>query len=306
MTADFSGFVGIDWSGARGPRQPGIQLAEAGPGTAAPHSIMAEDGRHWGRGPVLDWLIRRAAAADASAAGPVLVGIDFAFAHPFVDEGAFYPGLNGSPPDAAALWAFVERHCQDDPHLYGGAMFAAPAVGDYYLSPKHHFAPHYRSRRRVTELAARASARAPSPTFKAIGADNVATGSMAGMRLIHALKAALGPRLAVWPFDRVATDAASQPAMVLVEIFPSYYFHRVGMNPAKKAAADPAFMSAALACYDSAGVGPEFVPRGSDADEADAIISAAALRWFAAQPGGWDAPEAAALEGWIFGVPAVT
>ena len=262
MTADFSGFVGIDWSGARGPRQPGIQLAEAAPGTAAPHTIMAEDGRHWGREPVLDWLIRRTAAADASAAGPVLVGIDFAFAHPFVDEGAFYPGLNG--------------------------------------------APHYRSRRRATELAARASARAPSPTFKAIGADNVATGSMAGMRLIHALKAALGPRLAVWPFDRVATGQLSQLAMVLVEIFPSYYFHLAGINPAKNAAADPAFMSAALAGYDSAGVGPDFAPRGSDADEADAIVSAAALRWFVGQAGCWDAPDAAAHEGWIFGVPAVT
>ena len=306
MTADFSGFVGIDWSGARGPRQPGIQLAEAAPGTAAPHSIMPQDGRHWGRAPVLDWLIRRAAAADASAAGPVLVGIDFAFAHPFVDEGAFYPGLDGSPPDAAALWAFVERRCQHAPHLYGGAVFAAPDVGDYYLSPKNHGAPHYRSRRRATELAARASARAPSPTFKAIGADNVATGSMAGMRLIHALKFALGPRLAVWPFDRVVKKRLSQLSMVLVEIFPSYYFHLAGMNPAKNAAADPAFMSTALAAYDSAGVGPEFVPRGSDADEADAIISAAALRWFAGQAGCWDAPDPAALEGWIFGVPTVT
>jgi len=302
MTADFAGFIGIDWSGARGPHQPGIQLAEATPGTAAPRSITPEDGRHWGRDTVLDWLINRAGAARNR---PLLVGIDFAFAHPFVDEGAFYPGLDGSPPDAAALWAFVERHCRHDPHLYGGAMFAAPDVGDYYLSPKNHGAPRYRSRRRATELAARASARAPSPTFKAIGSDNVATGSMAGMRLIHALRARLGPRLAVWPFDRVATDEASQPAMVLVEIFPSYYFHRVGMNPAKKAAADPAFMSAALAGYDSAGVGPEFVPRGGDADEADAIISAAALRWFAGQPGRWDAPDAAAHEGWIFGVPVL-
>jgi len=306
MTADFSGFVGIDWSGARGPRQPGIQLAEALPGHDAPQTIPAEDARHWGRVAVYDWLIRRAATADSSAARPVLVGIDFAFAHPFADVGAFYPGLAGSPTDAAALWRFVEQRCQHDPHLYGGAMFAAPDVGDYYLSPGNHGAPDYQSRRRQTELAARASARAPSPTFKAIGADNVATGSMAGMRLIHALKAALGPRLAVWPFDRVDGAELSRLAMVLVEIFPSYYFYRVGMNPAKQAAADPAFMSAALASYDSAGVGVDFAPRGSDADEADAIISAAALRWFAGQVGCWDAGDAAPVEGWIFGVPPVT
>jgi len=158
-------------------------------------------------------------------------------------------------------------------------------------------------RRRLTEQAARASARAPSPTFKAIGADNVATGSMAGMRLIHALKAALGPRLAVWPFDPVTPARLDHLDLVLVEIFPSYYFHRAGFNPAKNAAADASFMTSALAAYGSAGVGADYAPRGADADEADAMISAAALRWFAGQPDSWTTPPEAAMEGWIFGVP---
>ena len=200
----------------------------------------------------------------------------------------------------------VETVCAGDLHLYGGAMFVEDGVADYYLSPKNHGAPHYRSRRRLTEHASRASARAPSPTFKAIGADNVATGSMAGMRLIHALKAALGSRLAVWPFDRVTPEPPGGLAMVLVEIFPSYYFHAAGMNPAKNAAADPAFMNAALAAYGSKGVGQDYAPRGADADEADAIISAAALRYFAGRPRCWQAPREAAREGWIFGVPPVT
>ena len=294
----FGAFIGIDWSGARGPRQPGIQVAQARPGRGAPATVLPADGRHWGREAIHDWLLDK--VADPGAA-PILVGIDFAFAHPFGDEGAYYPGLADSPSGPSALWARVESECSADPHLYGGAMFTAPRLADYYLSPRNHGAPLYQSRRRLTELAARASARAPSPTFKAIGSDNVATGSMAGMRLIHALRAALGPRLAVWPFDKVTKGGG--PAMVLVEIFPSYYFHRVGMNPARKAAADPAFMTAALAAYNSQGVGPDFVPRGADADEADAIISAAALRWFARQDGAWQVPPAAAFEGWIFGVP---
>ena len=298
----FSAFIGIDWSGARGPRQPGIQIAVAGPGRAAPETVLAADGRHWGRDGVHDWLL--ATAATTTAGSPVLVGIDFAFAHPFVDEDAYYPGLDDSPSGPTALWARVEAECAGDTNLYGGAMFAAPRLGDYYLSPRNHGAPHYRSRRRLTELAARASARAPSPTFKAIGADNVATGSMAGMRLIHALRAALGARLAVWPFDEVTPARAL--SMVLVEIFPSYYFHRAGFNPARNAAADPAFMNAALAAYDSHGVGPDFTPRGADADEADAIIAAAALRWFAGQGASWTPPSAAAREGWIFGVPAMS
>ena len=293
----FSACIGIDWSGARGPRQPGIQIARARDGRAAPETIRAADGRHWGRETIRDWLL---AEADA-ARSPILVGIDFAFAHPFIDEGAYYPGLDDSPPAPDALWARVEAECAADPHLYGGAMFAAPRVGDYYLSPRNHGAPRYRSRRRLTEQAARAAARAPSPTFKAIGADNVATGSMAGMRLIHALRAALGPELAVWPFDE--TTQPDRLSMVLVEIFPSFYFHRAGFNPARNAAADPVFMTDALNAYDSRGVGPDFSPRGADADEADAIISAAALRWFAARDEFWKVPPAAAKEGWIFGVP---
>ena len=296
----FRGYVGIDWSGARGPRQSGIQLAMATPGRGAPVTLDPERHRHWGRVAVLDRLLELAEATDDA---PLLVGIDFAFAHPFADEDSYYPGLADAPRTPSELWARIEAECADDPHLYGGAMFAAPGFADYYLSPRHHGAPLYRSRRRLTELAARAAARAPSPTFKAIGADNVATGSMAGMRLIHALRAALGPRLAVWPFDRVGPRRSGGAAMVLVEIFPSYYFHIAGFNPAKNAAADPGFMSAALAAYGSAGVGDDFTPRGADADEADALISAAALRYFADCPDSWRAPPAAAKEGWIFGVP---
>ena len=296
----FRGFIGIDWSGARGPRQPGIQLAMARPGGAAPLTLDPADHRHWGREAVLDRLL---VLAGGGGDGPLLVGIDFAFAHPFVDEDDYYPGLADAPRTPVALWARVEAECTDDPHLYGGAMFAAPGLADYYLSPRNHAAPRYRSRRRLTEQAARAAARAPSPTFKAIGADNVATGSMAGMRLIQALRAALGPRLAVWPFDAVDPCRMAGLAMVLVEIFPSYYFHLAGFNPAKNAAADPAFMSAALAAYGSAGVADDFMPRGGDADEADALISAAALRHFAGQPDCWKVPSAAASEGWILGVP---
>ena len=309
----FDRFVGIDWSGAKGPRQTGIQLSMAVPGRGVPTRIDPPSGHLWGRQAVLEWLVRAANVStgtggdgngnrsNESARGSILVGIDFAFAHPFCDENAYYPGLAGAPETPAALWQCIADICKNDGHFYGAAMFAAPGFGDYYLSPRNHGAPHYRSRRRVAELAAKASARAPSPTFKAIGADNVATGSMAGMRMIHALKAELGDALAVWPFQPVSPTRP--PAMVLVEIFPSYYFHAVGLNPALNAAADPGFMTAALNAWSSDGVGADYAPRGSDLDEADAMISAAALRHIAATPGCWQAPQAAAMEGWIFGVP---
>ena len=78
----FSAFIGIDWSGARGPRQPGIQLAMARPGQGVPDTWLAEDGRHWGRDDVRDRLLAEASAGNGA---PVLVGIDFAFAHPCQD-----------------------------------------------------------------------------------------------------------------------------------------------------------------------------------------------------------------------------
>ncbi len=302
----FSAFIGIDWSGAKGRRHAGIQMAHANSGQAVPRRIEPTGGKHWSRHELFNYLCQLVELPS----GPVLVGIDFAFAHPFVDAGSYFPSVADAPPDAAALWALIDRVNADQPHLYGGGMFRQLPWADFYLAPPHYKAPHYASRRRMTEIAARHSGRSPSPTFKAVGADNVATGSLAGMRLLHQLKTRLGDRLAVWPFDLICP---AKTKLVLVEIFPSLYFHRLGMVPAKQAAADPQFLNQALQAYASQGVDADFIPLGKDADEADAIISAAALRWFAADesiftPAGLKRPPqalAAQQEGWIFGVPMV-
>lgn len=311
MIPDLSAFIGIDWSGAKGPRQQGIQIARAVPGRSVPLRVDCPDHKYWGRQAVFAYLSALATQTRRNGAGPVLVGIDFAFAHPFeapvIDAGGYFPGLSDGPQSAPALWGLIDRICRDVPDFYGGAMFATPPFADYYLSPRNHAAPLYQSRRRKCELAARAAGRSPSPTMKAIGADNVATGSMAGMRLLHAMRAALGDAVAVWPFDWCAGAGPdfSRTGLILTEVFPSLYFHAAGYNPAKGAARDPAFMSAALAAYDSAGVMADFAPRGQDVDEADAIIAAAALRFHSADPSCWRAPLEAREEGWIFGVPQI-
>ena len=232
-----------------------------------------------------------------------MVGIDFAFAHPFADKHSYFPENDLSPVDVVSLWAMIDQVNAGQPDLYGGAMFRHAIWGDYYLAPPHYQARHYASRRRVTEIAARTTGRSPSPTFKAVGAYNVSTGSLAGMRMLHKLKQHLGARLSVWPFDAII---AGQTNLVLVEIFPSFYFYRLGMVPAKKAAADPAFLNQALASYGSDGVPTDFRAMGHDADEADAIIAAAALRHFSTASSFCLSPDinvAAQQEGWIYGVP---
>ena len=303
-TADssgFSAFFGIDWSGAKAKSHAGLQLAHATPGTGAPLRVSPPLSKYWSRQQVSDYLIE--IAENAKGKDPVLVGIDFAFAHPFADKHSYFPENDLSPVDVVSLWAMIDQVNAGQPDLYGGAMFRHAIWGDYYLAPPHYQARHYASRRRVTEIAARMAGRSPSPTFKAVGADNVSTGSLAGMRMLHQLKQHLGARLSVWPFDAII---AGQTNLVLVEIFPSFYFYRLGMVPAKKAAADPAFLNQALASYGSDGVPTDFRAMGRDADEADAIIAAAALRHFSTASSFCLSPDinvAAQQEGWIYGVP---
>ena len=300
---DFSAFIGIDWSGAKGERHGGLQLACAKPGKAVPETLAPPSHSRWSRPEVMACLAELAAQAGDQA---VLVGIDFAFAHPFDDYNSYFPRANGLVPEnPASLWRLVDDVNADQRHLYGGAMFQHPIWGRYYLAPPKFDADRYQSRRRLTEYAAREAGKSPSPTFKAVGADNVCTGSLAGMRLLHQLKTALGAALTVWPFEPLKAGVTK---LVLVEIFPSFYFHHLDLVPDKNAAAKAAFLNRALHGYDSAGVAADFVAAGHDADEADALISAAALRHFASN-GGFDlAPaiqRAAQQEGWIFGVPPV-
>ena len=297
----FSAFLGIDWSGAKTKSHAGLQLAHAIPGNGVPLRVPPPLSKYWSRRQVFDYLV--ATAENATGKKPVLVGIDFAFAHPFADKDSYFPETDLSPANVVSLWAMIDQVNAGQHDLYGGAMFQHALWGDYYLAPPTYEARHYASRRRVTEIAARAAGRSPSPTFKAVGADNVSTGSLAGMRLLHQLKRQLGARLSVWPFDAIV---AGQTNLVLVEIFPSFYFYRLGMVPAKKAAADPAFLNQALANYGSDGVPADFRAMGHDADEADAIIAAAALRHFSTASSfrlSADFKVAAQQEGWIYGVP---
>ena len=143
-------------------------------------------------------------------------------------------------------------------------------------------ARYYESCRRLTEIASKLLVGAHLQHLRRLGRTMCPLGSLAGMRLLHRLKQHLGERLSIWPFDDIVDGKTD---LVLVEIFPSLYFYRLGMVSAKKAAADPAFLNRALAAYDSEGVKPSFTPMGNDADEADAIISAAALRYFSIASG---------------------
>jgi hypothetical protein len=287
---DFNQFIGIDWSGAKGSALSGLQIAVAEPGQGAPVLVRPPTGRWWTRPTVLDWLMDRLRATR------VLVGFDFAFAYAYQDFDSYFPETEPSPGNARDLWALVEEVCQDVPELYGAPFYYREdlAFHRHFLSPAGK-GDLYTSRRRLTEVAC-AVVTSPHPVMKCVGAANVGTGSLAGMRLLHRLKRDMDNHVAVWPFEDLDGRSA------LVEIFPRLYFKRARVDP--RAWGDRAALDRALAHYGSSAPAAEWQPARED--EPDALISAAALRALSPSPVIWSTPlgfaSAKRAEGWIFGV----
>lgn len=283
---DFDLYVGIDWSGAKGNRHRGIALAACAAGDAVPCLIPPPHGqRAWSRKNVADWLLQE------SQHKKVCAGIDFAFAHPFDDLDAYYPEIENAPASPQALWQMIDEANQDKEDFYGGGLWAHAAYGPFYNAPRQRGA-RFTSRRRQTETKA-AKIKSPSPTFNCVGPAGVGTGSLAGMRVLHHLK----DHAAIWPFD-----APQNASLVLTEIFPSYYFVMAGLKPIKGAHGEAAFLNAGLAYFASKPVADSYQATGPDADLSDAMISAAALRYFSRDQSYWQLEQAAVREGWIIGV----
>lgn len=286
----FEEFIGIDWSGAKGPALPGVQIAIAKPDSTPPALVPPASGKWWTRPMVLEWLLERMRARR------VLVGFDFAFAYAHADLGCYFPETGPTIATARDLWAVVERVCQDTPELYGAPFYNRDDL-DFH---RHFLAPRgkgdlFTSRQRLTELAC-ANITWPHPVMKCVGAANVGTGSLAGMRLLDRVKRIMDSQTAIWPFED------PKDRSVLVEIFPRLYFKRARVDP--RGWRDTALLNQALAHYDSEPLPASWTP--SREDEPDALVSAAALRAFSRNADIWSTPlaipAARTVEGWIFGV----
>jgi hypothetical protein len=283
----FLRFAAIDWSGAIGDRLPGIAVAEIG--MEGSPALRGAPGR-WSRRAVAEWL-----EAEAEAEAPLLVGIDASLALPFADAGAYFPGWDRSPADAAALWRLVERMNRSDQTLGAAAMLAEPAV-----------AAHFRQRGtagfaglgrlRVTENRCRSEGFGPAiSSFNLVGPAQVGKSSLAAMRLIEQLRG----KLAVWPFDPLPDRG---PA--LVELYTTIAARAAGIGPSRSKLRDAPTLDAALAALSVALHGPL---ASYDDHSTDALIAAAWLRNAAGDDRLWSPPDLtpalARTEGWTFGVP---
>jgi hypothetical protein len=279
----FERFAAIDWSGAKGKRHKGIAVALCEAGDAAPRLVDRD--RPWSRSAILEWLLRTARDA------PTLYGFDFSYAPPILERGAYFPGETAPPSEAKALWAYVDRLCDDEdlgaasfmerhhrPHFYFGAADGTKA----------NFLHH-----RVCEHAFNATGGGKASTlYDAVGAAQVAKASYAGMRLLHRLEG----HVPVWPMD-----AAPPGGSLVVEIYTRVFIRLAGLS-GRKVRTEEALNEAL------AGLGSRSVrlPREPNDHETDVLIAAAALRRIAPDSRYWSppalTPELARTEGWTFGV----
>ncbi len=280
MTGNYDAFVAIDWSGAKGVRHRNIAVAVAGRGTAAPMLVQPPSPAGWARGEVAAWL--------ETQPGRVLAGFDFSFAPPFVERGAYLPGL-AAPENGPDFWSHVDT-LSDDPD-YGAASFMAGAARPHFWmgaadGPKADFL-HFR----VCEARFNEGGGGKASTvFDCVGAAQVAKASFAGMRVLHRLRQSY----AIWPFDPPGERT-------VVEIYGRAMLRHAGGRGLK--IRDQAALDAALA-----GLGSASFPHagGLNDNQTDAIVTAAALRRLAPEPGWWApgglTPQIARTEGWTFGI----
>jgi len=297
VSARFTHFAGIDWSGAKGTAHKGIAVAMIGLGDGAP--ALVRPGHVWSRLEVLDWIVTQAPR-------DTLIGFDMGQSLAFADAGAFFPGWDESPPHARALWAMVEDICVDEPDLGVSTFVDHPCIAPYFRRHGGRLGAHFgsgnsagrnsagRGRWRVAEENQARVGLRPTSNFNLVGAAQVGKASLAGMRLLHRL-----PRdVAVWPMDQVPARGK-----VVVEIYSAIAAIAGGRRAGASKIHDGPALDAALVRL---GAGPLRIIGPVSEHAADALMIAAWLRQAGGNTSLWH-PAAmsdaiARTEGWTFGV----
>ncbi|MBM3505156.1 MAG: hypothetical protein FJX65_14935 [Alphaproteobacteria bacterium] len=284
----FTRFVAVDWSGARGPHLPGVQVAECRAGDAAPRLVRSPGGGAWRRSALFEWL------AGGGLDEGTLLGFDFSFTFPYVDRGAYFPGAPGTPSEALALWRLVERVCRDDAEFYAGTFTRSAPWRDHFRT-NGYLGRRFVRRHKLVEARCQAQGLgAPESVFHLIGAKQVGMGSLAGMRFLLAIRTAV-PRLTVWPMDPLP-----QRGPVAAEVFPRLFLKMAGHGNGKVRS-----VAALNRCLKALGSDPIRARTVTD-DEADALITTVGLRAIAGEAALWRPAgltrRLARTEGWVLGV----
>ena len=292
----FDRFVGVDWSGARDPGLPGLQVAMAADGRSPPCLVPPPGGgKLWTRCIFVDWLVKTLSGNDS-----VLVGFDFAFSFPYHDTGEFFPCAPDTPYTAFDLWRRVDKACGGAEDFYAGMFIEDQRYAPYFLL-REKCGERYEHRLRLTDKRCHCMGLGrPESVFKLVGPSQVGKGSLAGMRVLHYLRRKM-PRMRIWPFG---LPSESRSDIVVVEVYSRAFARMSGIASGK--VDDMGTLNRILESYDSEPLRGDVLGGRAPGDKADALIVAAALRHLSGRDGVWDPPGlyAARLwhEGWIFGV----
>ena len=282
---EYDYYFAIDWSGAKGARQKGLAVAGCTPGGSPPEIFLPQDKGNWTRQGIVDFLNKKAKKEK------ILAGFDFSFATPFVDEDAYFPGIDFSPDHARSLWQAIETICEDDPQLYGGSFFTHPSIAHLFLEGSNKGSGYTRRFRATEQRCIDAGLGNAETFFHLVGASQVGKGSVAGMRALLRLK-----NFAIWPFDELTKKPST-----IIEIYTRVFLTLGQFGPKKINKLTD--LNNALSALNSATI--EHLDRLDD-NITDALVSVAGLRRFAGLKGFWKpagmTKEVARTEGWTFGV----
>ena len=286
MSGHFTRFAAIDWSGAKGSKHKGIALALCEAGDAAPRLIVPPPGV-WSRRAIADWIV-------AQADEPILIGMDFSFAPPWILRRAYLPGSD-APSDAVMFWRWVDAACNDED--YGAASLLESLHRlHFYFGAADGTKADYMHLRQCELLYNAQGGGKPSSIFDVIGAAQVAKASFAGMRVLHAVN----HQVPVWPFDPKPTHGG-----LIVEIYTTIAARAAGIRKGLSKIRDAATLDTALGVFECR---PHIPLDRYDDHATDAILTAAWLRANAKNDELWHPPaltsEIAQTEGWTFGVSA--
>jgi hypothetical protein len=285
----FDRYIGVDWSGARGPTLKGLQVAVCEAGISVPTLVRNPAGGHWTRPDFVAWL------SEQLSLGPrILCGMDFSFCFPWRDRGAYFPGLSDDPDDWQDFWQRLESCCASDTQYFGGDFVQSKDFKDHFAEAGR-VGNRYTRRLRMTEIACQEQGLGtPESVFNLRGPRQVGKGSLAGMRVLRELRQ--NTSLAVWPFDSLGTGSSA-----IVETFPTAFVRLAGLGAGKIRELED--LQAIVDHYGSSlrGLITEFTD-----DEADALITATALRYHAHDSDLWHpaglSDRVRRYEGWTFGV----
>jgi len=275
---DFNCYIAIDWSGAQGNNLPGLQVAKCDNTNNQPE-LKTNNGNGWLREGILQFL-----NDEHNKNGPLLIGIDFAFAYPFCDKLAYFPGHQLSPDSAFALWQLIDIICQNDNDFHGRTFFHNEKIGfREYLNLHNYQGNKYDNNRfRITETMCSVKHGVhPSCDFNCVGPASVGIGSIAGMRFLHAVRTEYRDSFTIWPFESLNPKKS-----VIVEIFPRLFKNN----------------------HNNYGINQNFINQFNNQNEhvMDAIVSAQAIKNIAGNEN-YRKPKylndcCRKYEGWIFGV----